>query len=78
MHESGDNPIGIELAIGRIVLIPSQCQKMLFDVEPFLRERDAHLLSAYRIDIMIMLKHRILPDQDQSATMMISLVAGVE
>src|SRR5262249_51177839 len=50
VHQRRHDAAGIKLAIGRIVLIAAQCQEMLFGVETFLLERDAHLLSADRIE----------------------------
>src|SRR5271154_4016973 len=57
MHQCRHHAIGIELHVGRVVLIALQRQQMLRDLPAFFLERDTHFLSANRIDVVIELQH---------------------
>src|SRR5580693_4054079 len=61
VHQRRHDTVRVELQIGRIELVPAQGEEMFLGVEAFLDERNAHLLRADRIDIVVMLEHSVLP-----------------
>src|SRR5579863_9616497 len=62
MHECWHDAIWIELHVSRIVLITLQREQMLLVGLTLFRDRNAHLLRADRIDVMIELEHAFLRD----------------
>ena len=60
VDEGGHDSVRIELEIGGLVLIAAQGEQVLLRWLTLLRERDAHLLRADRVDVVVELEHRIL------------------
>jgi hypothetical protein len=78
MHQRGHHAVGIELAIGRIVLVAAQRQQVLLDLETLFMKRNPHLLRADRIDVVIMFEHAALPRDCRLLSILIVSAAGVE
>ena len=60
VNEGGHDSVRIELEIGGLVLIAAQGEQVLLRWLTLLRERDAHLLRADRVDVVVELEHCIL------------------
>jgi hypothetical protein len=57
MDQRRHDGIRVQLHVFLVELVAAQRHQVVAVLEPLLRERDAHLLSADRIDAVIELKH---------------------
>ena len=62
MHQSRHHAVGIELAVGRIVLIAAQCQQVLLNLKTLFSKCYPHFLRTNRIDVVIMFEHARPPE----------------
>jgi hypothetical protein len=62
MHQGGHDGVRVELHVGGVELVARQGHQMLLGLEPFLMERNAHLLGADGVDAVVKLKHFYLPE----------------
>jgi hypothetical protein len=62
VHERRHDAIGIEFAIGRIVLTAAQRQQVFLNLETLFGKGNPHFLRTDRIDVVIMFEHAALPN----------------